>query len=743
MTGLSQKRGVLHPSSGRKAQITVFMIVGIILLFSSALLFYIRGQIVEGIPEEFVPTVEEVPLEAQPVKLFVEDCMKQVASEGVRKMGAHSGYVDPSDPSYGSMFRAGISPTESDALRVMEGSDALVPYWWHMSSPNNCMGDCVFQSGRPALYRKDQGERSIEGQLDTYLENNLPGCIDDFRIFREQGFEIEVKGELDPEFRVAETESLVLLDYPITISKEGRTIDVGQFFTKLDVNIKNMYELAGDIADFEVGTHFLESHALDLISMYSSPVGTDRLPPVSHFTFGVGEYLVWTRTETQERLESYVLPPGISMLQVLGTANDLRHVVFDPETEEYDAISTGMLDKTHVMLNTTRTYPSVEARMAYLDWWPVYLNINDVEILRPREIGPAFTGPLFDMLGMSEYYFLYDLSFPVLVTLSDPFAFNGKGFKFTFAMEANIRDNQAMDTSFLRLPTPAAETYFCDPDHRNSGPVRVEVSEMYTGDPVLGARVDFIAGDEMCFIGFTELDDQGRAVVSADFPVGFGEIRIADDDYLPVREEFSAFLDEGGNYSYRMMPLYTIDAVVKPVPLNYHGGGTYVLPQVVPEASLDPRENALILLRRQDDDGFGGFETALSYNVTGGPSEMIIAPGTYEVQGTLMLYRDIRIPKETKTVSVPFKDDVTVTVNATGFDEWQSGGVVFNNKTGYLDIKRSDIMESRLVRFKVLRFPLPVTHSSELGAGPDLNQIAKHEDYSNIYKHELQPEWIR
>ncbi|MBU2561760.1 MAG: hypothetical protein KKD17_05675, partial [Nanoarchaeota archaeon] len=68
-----KKRGVFP---GRKAQITVFMIVGIILLFSSALLFYIRGQIVTGIPAEFIPTIEEVPLEAQPIKVFVEDCMK-------------------------------------------------------------------------------------------------------------------------------------------------------------------------------------------------------------------------------------------------------------------------------------------------------------------------------------------------------------------------------------------------------------------------------------------------------------------------------------------------------------------------------------------------------------------------------------------------------------------------------------------------------------------------------------------
>ena len=730
------------PYIARKAQITVFMIVGIILLFSSALLFYIRGQIVEGIPEEFVPTVEEVPLEAQPIKVFVEDCMQQVAKQGIQLMGAHGGYIDPHDSAYGEVFTAGIQPTESDALMMIEGSSALLPYWWYLSTPNDCTTDCQFSSNRPFLYKRNGGEASIEGQLDTFIKRNMPGCLRDFSAFREQGFDITILGEMEPDFRVAEREALVLLKYPIEVSREDRRTEIEQFFTKLDVKIKDAYDLATDIMDTEISGNMLGEHTLNLISMYSKPVSTKRLPPTGHYTFSPGDYMIWTTTETRERLESNVLPPGVSMLQVIGTSNYQRNVMFDLEKKEYDRIGTGLMDRTMIYLNSTRDYSLLEARFAYLDWWPIYLNINDQEVLKPEEIGPAFNAPLFDLLGMNRYEFSYDVSYPVVIMITDPLAFNGEGFKFNFALEANVRDNQAMNVSYMSLPTPAAASYFCDENQRNSGLIGVEVSEMYTDYPVRRAKVDFIAGDEICFVGFTEFTEDGRTVLSANFPVGVGELKISKDGYLPIKRPFSALLDEPANYSFRMMPITTINATVVPVPLSYQMGG-YVLPPGIPTASLSPKETAMMTFKRVDDDEYGDFSSFLMYNATSGPVDMLIAPGAYEVRGYIVLNQEVRIPKESKTFDIPFKDDKTVEINESVFERWNSGGVVFNEETGYLVIEPSDLRDSRQVRFKLLRFPLPSTHSSDIGVGPDLMQLGMHEKYTSIYRHELEPDWIR
>ena len=44
--GYSGKRKCVFPR-GKNAQVTIFMIIGIVLLFSSAIIFYIRGEVAE------------------------------------------------------------------------------------------------------------------------------------------------------------------------------------------------------------------------------------------------------------------------------------------------------------------------------------------------------------------------------------------------------------------------------------------------------------------------------------------------------------------------------------------------------------------------------------------------------------------------------------------------------------------------------------------------------------------------
>ena len=725
---------------GRKAQITVFMIIGIILLFSTAVVMYIKNQVAEQLPADFAPAVEEVPLEAQPVKLYVENCLNKIAEDGFRSLGAHVGYIDPPDPTYGEKFGVGPIPTESHALSVFGGKKDIVPYWWFLKSPNNCLQNCEFYSYRPPLTKAEHsGEMSMEEQMQIYIKRNLGRCIQGFQTFKKEGFIIKEKGKPEPEVKFTDKDVAILLNYPIEVSKEGRTTEIKQFFTKSDVNIKGVYELAKQIVDKEVKRKFLEEHSLNLIAMYSKPIGMDRLPPMSYFNLNpAGEYLIWTRTETQQRMESYVLPPGISMLQILYTANQRRNVIFDKEG--VDRVNTGIMDKTSIMVNETPGLENMEVRFAYLDWWPIYLDINKgAEVLKPQSIGPMIIAPLMDLIGMDKYRFLYSYSFPVLVTITDPFAFNGDGFKFTFAMEANVRRNAPMNSTFRDVPPTPKVSLLCDRDQRNAGPTKVILKEKFTGKPVTGARVEFVAGGEACYIGNSEIDENGEASVKDKFPVGIGEIVVKDPDYLPIRVPIFSKMGEEAEHTIELMPIFTVNASVELKALSYQQG-RYVLPEV-PITSMSPKESAVIMLERQDDDEYGDFSSYLMYNITGGPQEMTLVPGTYEVNGYLILKDKIVIPKETKTISIPFKKDKKISVNETVLKNWMEGAVILNNVTGFWTVTENDLLNHNKIKFKMLRWPKPVTHSKEFGPGPALDQVSEHEKTCDIYRQELEPEW--
>lgn len=736
-----------HLFPNRKAQITVFMIVGIILLFSSALLFYIRGQIIEGIPEEFVPTAEEVPLEAQPIKVFVEDCMQRMGKVAFKQAGLHGGYLDPSDKEMsGRDFMVGIDPTESDALSLFDDDAAKVPYWWYLKSENDCSGTCEFDSLRPAL-SKAEGEPSVEGQVDMFIERNLQACLDGFSSFEEQGFVITERGPMESDVRVAEREVIMILEYPITVERGGREIDIDRFFAKLDIDFKGVYEFATELTNFEISDFFLELHAMNLISMYSWPASMSKIPPIADVTTGLGDYKIWTRTDTKQKIESFVLTPGIPMLQVDQSRGFSRRILITQDDEDnykYDVVGQGLSDKTIVSINNTERFGGLSADFTYLDWWPIYLEINGgEEVLAPRSV----TGTdILSFIGVNEYRFWYDVSFPVMVTLREPNAFAGEGYTFRFALEGNIRENNHTSPTYVKLANGTGQKLTCNLNQRNTGVFNIETKDAMTGDPV-PARVEFALGNEACFIGFTELDEENKTTLSAPLPVGWGVLRVNNYTYLLHEERLTTFADRGKNITVELMPYRFINASVFAKSLSYDSlTSKYVLPAGAPPSALSPQyEKAMMIFERFDDELLTDFTTFLSVTESTEMALLRIVPGTYSVRGFIFYESEtspIRIPEEHITYEIPFSEDTTVDLNETLFEQYQKGGVIFNNETGYLTITQEELFGSDRVVFYLLRFPPPITHSEGLKNAPGLEQVSQVQEYTSIYKEELMPDWL-
>jgi hypothetical protein len=730
------KRGMMQ---GQRAQITVFMIVGIILLFSSALLFYIRGQIVSGIPSEFIPTIEEVPLEAQPVKIFVEDCVQKIGKEAIKSIGLHSGYVAPSDPFLsGTAFMVGIEPTESDGITLFEDTKSMMPYWWYLKTGNRCSGNCLFDSLRPPL-RKTEGRYSIEEQMDIYINRELPRCINDFVNFQQQGFDITALGDIETDTRVTERDISILVTYPIRTLREGRSTDMKSFFTKLDLAFKDVYDMATMISKKEADTAFLETHTMDAISMYSMPTSTERLPPIAEFTMNPNEFMIWTRTRTQEQLEQNVLPYVTSMMQVDQSRNFKRIIMFKKDASgalKYDPIGTALMDKTIVRLD--KNFTDLEARFSYLDWWPIYLSINDREILMPTSISI----PILSWLGLNQYVFLYSVAYPVMVTIKDPNAFAGEGYEFRFAVEENLRYNLPINVTNVTVFSNSSGTLVCSPNQKQSPPVTIEVKNKMTGGPVDDVRISVLFGKEECFVGVTDIEADNRSVITARLPVGLGEIKAVHFDYLDLSGRFASSPDIEQNITLELMPYRFINISVFARPLAYQSY-KYVLPSTVPFSSLSPKERFLFVFERKDNDTNYGYKTYVQ-GVGSMLATLKMIPGKYEVKGYLILNNTIRVPAEDKTYGGGlFGSSTPIHINESIIDQWTEGGVLLDNETGYFTVTQEELFGSQRLNMYVLRFPLPLTHSTEFKNAPSLEQAAELKDYSNIYRTELEPEWVR
>ena len=152
----------------KRGQITIFIIIGLVILFLIGTAIYLSTRQVTRPFEAVRPAVAQIPSEAQPLRDLVESCIQRLATDGLRKIGDSGGYVDQKYLTYNP-----LSPTEAEAVQMSPGAGPAVAYWWYLKSNNKCKPpDCIFDSKRPPLYR-GEGALSIEAQLDGYVTNNL------------------------------------------------------------------------------------------------------------------------------------------------------------------------------------------------------------------------------------------------------------------------------------------------------------------------------------------------------------------------------------------------------------------------------------------------------------------------------------------------------------------------------------------------------------------------------------------
>ncbi|MFH1064802.1 MAG: hypothetical protein V1729_06985, partial [Candidatus Woesearchaeota archaeon] len=382
----------------------------------------------------------------------------------------------------------------------------------------------------------------------------------------------------------------------------------------------------------------------------------------------------------------------------------------------------------------------------YLDWWPIYLNINDQEVIGPQSLQGS---DILSFLSINQYRSWYSLSFPVLITIRDYSAFEGKGYEFRYAIETNIRQNNYTTATYVSKTSDANGKLSCKMNQRHTGNITIETKNAITGEPV-PARVDYVLGNQACFIGFTEHDvnQSNRTFLTASFPVGWGVIRVNNESYLLHQDRLITRLGEDDNVTVNLLPFMFINSTVFARALSYDATrGTYVLPQGAAESALSRgSEKAFMMFKRVPDEVLSDYKVLLPIFGSNDTVPLKLVPGKYEVKGVLIYESDlspIRIPKESMEVGGFMGiGEETVEFNQSIIDPYLKGGVTFNNETGYLEFTTEQLLNTDRIVFYVLRFPPPSTHSESLKNRPGLEQMGAVTKYSQIYRSNLEPTLI-
>jgi len=198
----------------RRGQVTVFIIVGIIVLAISAAIFYIASIL----QTDSIETAELETYSALTVKAsftgFVESCLSDTVGEGLFLLGFYGGL---------------IYPEENPPMLVTE--DYLINY----AEFNDISG---FSNLR------------MEEDLARYVTENIYLCFDEFSEFEKQGMTIEGDEE-SMSARILILDNIVQaeLNYPVKIIlPDDDKVEFDSFLTEVDTNYGDMLNLAEEIS---------------------------------------------------------------------------------------------------------------------------------------------------------------------------------------------------------------------------------------------------------------------------------------------------------------------------------------------------------------------------------------------------------------------------------------------------------------------------------------------------------------
>lgn len=714
----------------KRGQVTLFIIIGLLLLISAGVyIAYTKVVVEKPFVERARPTIAEVPVEFAPVRDYVTTCLKSAAKDGLKRIGSFGGYINPpaANP---------VEPTESKAVLFAPQSSMSVPYWWYLSSPNDCEGNCEYQLEIPALQRTPN-KVSVEGQLDDYVSKKVKECVGEYSALGAQGFSVK-EGSRKVESNVAKDSVFFVLEWPLNVERNGKGYKIDKFFVEFPLNLREIYQLAVNLTMLEAEHHYLENHVINLLSIYGK-TDKDAIPPTEDTELGLGSGTYWLKSDVLAKVKA-MLASNIPLLQVYGTRG--YRFIPAPAGSGDTALAEDVYNRNMIIpLNEDHT--SLDVKYTYLDWWKPYFDLNcRGELCQPESMLHSFGF----LLGIQRYRFAYDISWPTLVSLSNPDAFEREGFSFKFMLEGNVRNNFPLTANFTpaKMLDIGGTTLLCQPNQLNSANVSIKVIDGKTQQPTTATLI-YNCGSESCTIG----DFNGAYTGLLPVCIG-GTLAVVRDGYFSAYTPLDTSIDASPppvTLAFQPFRQMEFDVQFIEVKKGTKRGPWQVDTQNLALQSND--ESTSITLERIGNDfeepftAVGVVEKSPAFR-TGTFRDIRLLPGKYRVSITTMQSPQppLVIPKDERKYGgggiFGHEKKVFIPPEPIIFNDEKkllSAGAQFE-----FELTPEKLDSGKKILFKAVRFALDKVPENDRIV-EDLGQMGKTSgEYSRVYRAALEPE---
>lgn len=217
----------------KKAQLTIFVILGIIIVAGIAAYFILKnyGIGVEG--------GEISSYDIKPVNNFVTECVKKTGEDAIYQIGKTGGYVFPPEPrmTFDENSDEGIAFYLYDKGYKKESSSSIpsVP-----GPPTPAIAD---EEGKDNYI---PSKERIEKELSKYMDSFLYICMNDFENF--PNFNI-TQGDAKTTTKIENGKVIFSVSYPLKIERGQKVSFIEDFEAVVTVRLNEIYSFASEIMD--------------------------------------------------------------------------------------------------------------------------------------------------------------------------------------------------------------------------------------------------------------------------------------------------------------------------------------------------------------------------------------------------------------------------------------------------------------------------------------------------------------
>ena len=366
-------------NNSKKAQVTVFIILGIVILLAFILVFLVKEEIVKVKPEELIPT------EKGKVKGFIENCIKVNGEDALFQLGIQGGYIEIPEQ---------IAQDASQHLRVSPFQ--VIPYWAY--------GEI---SSIPPL-------EIIEERINKYMQENVRSCLFDEEAFQETYNLIEKSDPL-ADTEILDNKVIFNVRWDLEVKdKNGEVIsEVINHAASSPIQFGKIHKTAKKIIERELETLKVEDITQDLLASEHPEV------PLAGFELNC-QKKSWDVKQVEQSLKD-MLRVNIKKLRVEGT-----EFVDFPDTLPYyqNHYVWNMGDDTFIQKD-------ISAVFNFDNNYPFTFQVTPLEG-NSLKSGGLKGMEMLSFLCLQNWKFTYDLMYPVKVRVTDEL--NNYNFNFAFTV---------------------------------------------------------------------------------------------------------------------------------------------------------------------------------------------------------------------------------------------------------------------------------------------------------------------